>query len=152
MSIYKLFKTNAKLESEGVDIQYGRNSKKQPITIKLARAGGKNSAYNKMLEFKTKPHRRAIQTGTIDLETANGIFHEVYAETVVKGWENMEDENGKPLPYSKENVIKLFVDLPDFFAEMKEMATGFALWREQELEDDLGNSGQSSVTPLSKEE
>lgn len=66
MSLYTLFKTNKEFEQDGIWIQYGVTDQRQPIRIKIARAGGANKNYLKALEIATRPYRKAIQTGALD--------------------------------------------------------------------------------------
>ena len=47
------------------------------------------------------------------------IVKEVYAETVVIGWENVEDADSNPMDFTVPNCVKLFEDLPDLFKEGK---------------------------------
>lgn len=139
MSLYKQFKTDSKLEKEGILLQYGTNSKGKDILIRVARAGASNDAYVKRMEAKVKPHRRLIQNETIERAVLIGIIREVFAETVVLGWEGVEDENGNELPFTKENCIKLFTDLPDLFEDVQEQAQKAALFRADIREADAKN-------------
>lgn len=150
MSLYKQFKTDANLERDGILIDYGPNSKDLPTRFRLARAGGQNKAYAKALEKATRPHKKSIQMGSLDNNIADRIFMEVFVDTVVLGWENVEDENGNDLEFTRENVLKLFTDLPDLYQDLREQAQNASLFREELLEEDLGNSGGSSSTASSK--
>lgn len=139
MSLYKSFKTDANLEKSGIELEYGENSKGQPILIRIARAGGANSAYNKRLEVLTKPYRRQIQTETIDNKVLEKIVAQAFAETVVLGWEGVEDEADNELAFSVDNVVKLFNDLPDLYKDIQEQAQKTALFRQEILEADSKN-------------
>lgn len=150
MSLYKQFKTDEALETDGIWIEYGVTDTGQPIRIKIARAGGRNTAFSKALERATRPYRKAIQTGTLDNKTADNLYKDVFAETVVLDWINVEDQDGQPMDFKKENVVKLFNDLPDLFNDLREQAANVALFREEVLEGALGNSGKSSATGSSK--
>ena len=150
MSLYKTFKTSKSLEVTGVFIEYGPNSKGDPIRIKIARSGGGNEDFNKAFERATKPYRKAIAAGSLSNAVAEKLYKEVFAEHVVKGWENVEDESGNPLPYSKDAALKLLSDLPDLYADLKDQAGNLAIFREELLEADLGNSGTASATGGSK--
>ncbi len=150
MSLYKLFKTDEHLETDGIWLEYGQNEKGEPIRIKIARAGGHNSAFSKALEKATRPYRKAIQTGLLDNKTADKLYKEVFADTVVLDWINVEGPDGKPMEFKRENVLKLFEDLPDLFADLREQANNVALFREEVREADLGNSGKSSSMGSSK--
>lgn len=139
MSLYSQFGTDKKVEQEGVFLQYGTTKDGKPIQIKICRAGGANTAYNRAMEAKTKPYRRQLQNGTLDMEVMTSILREVYADTVVIGWSNIEDADGKPMPFNRDNVIKLFTDLPELFADVQEQATNLALFRVEINEQDAKN-------------
>lgn len=139
MSLYKTFTTDKDLEKEGILLQYGFNSKKLPITIRVARAGGANTAYTKSLERRTKPFRRQIQTETMDDKQAKELMMDVYLDSVILGWENMEDAKLNDLPFSRENALKLFTDLPDLFTDVQEQAQKSALYRKEILDADSKN-------------
>ena len=131
---YAAFKTDTNREVSGIELDYG------DFQITIARAGGANKRYAKMLEVKTRPHRRAIQTETMSTAQSEGLFREVYAEAVILGWSGVTDESGKVLTFSRANCMKLLTDLPDLFDDIKEQATKVALFRESLLEDDAKNS------------
>lgn len=133
MSLYSMFKTDGNLEKNGVILEFGTNQKGLPIGIRIARAGGGNSAFTKRIEVLVKPYRRAIQNETIDTETLERLYRQAYAETVVLGWENVDDENNEPLEFTKENCIKLFEELPELFKEIQEQSQKVAIFREEIL-------------------
>ena len=139
MSLYKQFKTDKNVEKEGIVLNYGKNSKGEDIEIRIARAGGANIQYAKLLEAKTKPYRRQIQNETLDNDVAEKITKEVYAKAVVLGWSGVEDENGKELEFSFENCMKLFDDLPDLWTDIQQQSTKAALFRADILEQDAKN-------------
>lgn len=139
MSLYAQFTTDKDLEKKGIVLEYGLNSKGLPIGIRVARAGGSNAAYAKRMEAKAKPFRRQIQTETIDKKQLEKLVLEVFCETVILGWENVEDQAGNELTYSVENAVKLFTDLPDLFADVQEQAGKAALFRTEIREGAAGN-------------
>lgn len=139
MSLFRLFKTNPNLEREGVLLEYGENSKGKPIGIRIARAGGANVQFQKRLDVLVKPYRRQIQTETIDSKQIEKLMRQVYAETVVLGWENVEDENGDELTFSVDNCVRLFDALPDLFSDIQEQAGKAALFRAELLEAEAKN-------------
>lgn len=139
MSLYKQFKTDNSLEKEGILLEYGENSKGKPIAIRIARAGGANKAYEKRMEIRVKPYRRQIQNEIIETALVEKIIKEVYAETIVLGWENVEDENGNDMEFSVENCLKLFDDLPDLFRDIQEQSQRAALFRQEVREADAKN-------------
>lgn len=150
MNLYGLFKTDESLEVGGIFLEYGLTDDGKPIRIKVARAGGANKAFAKALEKATKPYRKALQSGMMSNEQADKLYREVFVDTVVLGWENVQGPDGKELPFTRENALQLFQDLPDLFADLREQVNNVALFREEVMEEDLGNSGRSLSTDSSK--
>lgn len=139
MSLYKQFATDKNVERDGVVLSYGKNSKNKDINIRIARAGGANIRYTKLLEAAIKPYRRQLQNETMDNGVAEDITMRVYAQSVVLGWEGVEDENGNDMKFTVENCMKLFKDLPDLWADIQSQATRAALFRQDILEADAKN-------------
>lgn len=140
----KQFQTNPELEKSGIVIDYG------DFRIKIARAGGNNKRFAKIMDAKTKPFRRAIQTETMDNEKAMDLVREGYAEAVVLDWETKVDgkfkqgiedlENeGKLIEVTPTNIFKTFKALPDLFTEIQEQAQKAALFRTELKEADAKN-------------
>lgn len=139
MTLYKQFRTDEGLERTGILLEYGMTTDGKPICIKIARAGGSNKAYERMLEAEVKPYRRLIQNETIEAAVVNRIMRRVYARTVVIGWENVQGEDGKDIPFSPEACEKLFEDLPELFADIQVSAQKSALFRAEIREEDAKN-------------
>lgn len=137
--IYAQYKTDPKVEQEGVVLELGLNQRGEMAALRIARAGGANVAFSKLVEQKLKPHKRAVQTDSLDKAVADNIMKDVYASTVVVGWENMEDENGEPLEFTKDNVLKVLNDLPDLWADVQATSLKASLYREQVREADAKN-------------
>lgn len=130
MNLYQQFKTNDNLETQGILLEYGTNSQGNPICIRIARAGGANRAFEKLIEAKVKPFRRQIQNDIMETALQEKIILEVYANTIILGWENVEDENGQPLEFSVPACIKLLTDLPDLFRDIQEQSQRASLFRQ----------------------
>lgn len=143
MGMYEDFKTDAAMERDGIVLDYGE------FRVTVARAGGANKQYLKLLEVKTRPHQRAIQAGLLDNERSMAILREAYAETVVRNWEvrredqwvqGIEGADGTLLPFTKENVLTTFQNLPDLFQDLMEQAGRGMLFRAALREQAGGNS------------
>lgn len=139
MSLYKQNRTSDSKETVGVPLQFGQNSKGEPIVFTVAREGGRNVQYQKIAEQIFKPYRRQIQHQTIDPIVLDNLLAQVYAKAVVKGWEGVEDENDEPMPFSEENCLKLLVDLPVVFDAIKETARDFNQYLLESLEVEAKN-------------
>jgi hypothetical protein len=134
MSVYKTFTTDAELENRGVVLDFGSGE-----WVRVARAGNGNKKFAKLLEELMKPHRRAMTLGTMDDKKANEIMHRVFAEAVILDW-RITGEDGKEIPFNVENALKVFADLPEFFADIKRESENRANFRREEQEKEKGNS------------
>ena len=142
MSMYKTFATESDFEINGISLDYGS------FRVKIARAGGKNKRFAKVLEAKAKPFRRAIQTEMMDQEQGLELLRQVYAEAVILNWETLVDgewkvgiegPDGDLLAFSKENIVMTLKNLPDLFQDIKDAADKAALFRQVVADADLGN-------------
>lgn len=133
-SIYDKFKTNKKAEQEGITLDYGDGQ-----TIKIARAGGSNVRFEKAVQAKMRKFGLQAKHDLLDPDQMRSIFREVVAETVVLGWTGFTDEQGDELPFSRENAIKVFTDLPDLFDDVLEQSRKAALFKENILEGEAKN-------------
>ena len=66
-------------------------------------------------------------------------MQEIYAEAIILDWEGVTDEENKPIPFNKENVLKVLKDLPELFKDLEENSRKVALFRQDLLEADLKN-------------
>lgn len=133
-----LFKPSDKLEQEGIWLDYG------DFRIKITRAGATNERFKKLMEAKMKPHRRAMANDTMDNKVADRVTREVWAESIVLGWDsplgpNVMPYQGAAFTFSVDNCVKLFTDLPDLFIDVREMSMKMGLFLEDTAEADTGN-------------
>ncbi len=143
MSMYEQFQTDTSLERKGIVVDYGE------FRVTIARAGGSNKKFAKVLDAKTKPYKRAIETDTMDQERGNDILKEVYAIAVVLNWEiygengewtqGIEGPDGEILEFNSDNVYQTFKNLPDLFVDLQMQAQKAALFRASIQEAEAGN-------------
>ncbi len=145
-SPYAQFKTDDALETEGVILDYG------DYAIRIARAGGANKRFGKVLDAKRKPYARQIQNETLDDEVARKLMAEAYADAIVLGWGSrpapdadiawgsIPGPDGQPMPFTRQACVKLFLDLPDLFADIREQSAKVALFRREDIEEAAKNS------------
>jgi hypothetical protein len=127
-SMYTHYETDKDCEVNGVWIDFG------DFKFRLARAGGSNKRYATVLAAAAKPHTRAIENKTISPEKSQEILRDVFAKTVVIGWEDVKDREGNELTFSYENCVALFTELPDLFADIQEEAAKLANYRLEVLD------------------
>lgn len=136
----KNFKTNKDLEKTGITLEYFDPDEPdvKPVRILVARAGGNNEAFEKAMDRKTRPIRRQLAANAVPFHQIRKLTREVYAETVVLGWENVVLD-GEVTPFSKDACIKLFEDFPDLFADIEQQTSMAQLFRGVDAEADSKN-------------
>lgn len=138
MSLRKHFKTDESIEREGVEYLAGG------CKFLLARSGGGNVKYNRMMERLCKPYRKQIQSQTLDDKVSERIAHEVFAATVLLGWEGVtyEDlglEGEGEAPCTMENKLLLFAELPELFRDLQDISGERSAYLMEIREEDAGN-------------
>ncbi len=138
----KMFETVPSLETQGIVLQYAPG-----VEMVIARAGGANKRFARVLARLSKPHRRAIQTETINEDIGQDIMREAYAEAVVLSWvgftkdilTKQEADAGTELECEVATVKAVFKALPDLFEDVAKMSNNITLYRAETLEQDSGN-------------
>lgn len=119
MSLFKTFGTNKNLEQYGVEITYPEAKHENgtiPVFI-VKRAGGSNKDYDKALDRARRPFKADIVTNNLNGEQVNTVLVEAFLDSVLVGWKNLYDDNGKEISYSVEEARKLYEKIPDLFID-----------------------------------
>jgi hypothetical protein len=123
------YATDTDRETEGDWIDFAAAG----LVLLLARPGGSNKRWDKVLDEKTKPYQHMTIEGELDAR----LMRETYAEAVVLDWRRLD---GAPLdPYTAEACVALFEAYPDFYRDVRAVASKRSLWRKKGLEADAGN-------------
>lgn len=144
MGMYDTFETDSNLEKNGIWLDYG------DFRVLIASAGQGNKNYIRYAEKKLKPVRRAMEAGSLSNERSNSIMADIYAKTIVLGWEvrgedgewtpGLEDKEGNIINFDEVNVKEAFHNLPRLFMDIQEQAQSLSNFRLAELEDETKNS------------
>lgn len=133
-SPYAKFKTDSEMETSGIWLDYG------DFKIRIARAGGANVRYEQALAKHVQKNKLAVKTESLSTNDIRKILIEVFADTVILGWEGLTDENEQLMPFSRENAIKVLTDLPELFADIQEQSSKIVLFQRKTLEEAAKNS------------
>ena len=104
------------------------------LKVTVARIGCK--AYQDVIKKLTAPHQRAIRNKTLDDSVYETIMNKALAETILLGWEGLEDEHGEVIKYSKEKAYELLTDpeYKDFKDAISDLANEQEVFRQAEVE------------------
>ena len=153
MSMYKQFKTDPKLETDGIWLLYGipDNPEKGDFSVKVARDGINNKAYVRRADKILKPMRRQVDNRSIDPKLLQHATIKLYAETIIKDWQvydgkewkqGIEGENSKKfeiIDFNVANVEKTLQNLPDLFDDISDQVRDKTNFQKDELERDAKN-------------
>lgn len=146
MGLYDIFATDENLEKTGVWFDYG------DFRILAGFSGGGNKKYTTYAEKKFKPLRRAIETGAMGNERSMAVLIDVFAETVIYGWQTkqtvdgeeqwadgIESRTGEILPFTKENVRSTLTALPNLFSDLQTQCSMISNYRNRDMEAEAKN-------------
>lgn len=127
--LFELFGTDADAEVDGIDVEYPNGS-----VFTIARAGGANKRFRKVLGKKTKAYRG--RENTIPPELDEKWSRETFIETCLLSWQNVKiHENEGCLPFTPENAKRLFDTIPELYRDLVSRAQGF-----DSFQKDLGKN------------
>jgi hypothetical protein len=139
MSLFKDFSTNQDKEKTGIWVEYSPNEDGSVPRFRIARLGGANRRAAVITDRVMKPFARQIQLNTLRPEKAEELDRHIFCEACLLDWQGVQDANGQEIPYSFENAIDLFTQLPDLFTDLKLRSMQAASFRDEQLDGDSKN-------------
>lgn len=159
--MYKQFKTNDSLEKSGVWLDYGT------FKVLIARAGGANVKFQKLLDHLMKPYKRQLETESLPEAKGQEILRTAYARAIILDWQvavdakgvAIDDEeklpvdwdkrtfkkgihpakSGPPLSVTEDNITEVLKALPDLFTDIRAQSARAGLYKEDIREAEAGN-------------
>lgn len=133
-NIYALFETDSTMEQQGVVVDFGPYGR-----FKVARASGSNIKYAAAFKRLNKPYQKMLKRNTMPEALAKKLLAQVYAESIVLAWEDILGRDNQPIPFTKENVVKVLLDLPDLFTQIIAESQNAESYRREYVEDAAKN-------------
>ncbi len=138
-----MFETDTKVERDGIWVKYAPE-----VEVRIARAGGSNKHFAKTMQRLAKPHRRAIQTESVDDAILNDIFIKAYAQAIVVDWKGFtkdlithdDADSEEVLEFNQFNIEAVLQAQPNLFMDIQKAADQISYFRAEVLEADSGNS------------
>ena len=132
MDIRKTFATDRQAEQDGVWVALGEGAR-----VKVARFN--NPRHRAVLDRLRRPYRSLLMAGR-DLpdDVAEQMTVEAAVEALLLDWDGIDD-NGAPLPFSKDNARRLLTELPDFRDAVAFLSMQAETFRREALEQAAKN-------------
>jgi hypothetical protein len=142
-NLFAMYGSDKNLETKGKWIVLGPDENATAFLI--ARAGGANTKFSKLLAEKLRPWQKLIQHNARKptqevLDIITKMQKETFVEACLLDWRNVRiEESGENVPYSPEAAFKLFDQLPDLFLDLFNQADQVQTFQHDSLEDEAGN-------------
>lgn len=135
MGLFKTFQTNGVAERSGKWFEVGEpNEDGTKPKFLLARMASTNPAYQAALERVAKETRSEMELDILTEDRAGPIMRRVFVDTILLGWQNVQEEDGTVLEYNKDTALSLLEQLPDLYLVLRTEASRLANYRAVELE------------------
>lgn len=140
------YETSELLETQGVWLDF------EGFSIKVARAGGANKAFEKAYNAKMKPLLTLSRGNLMNIPTdrQHKVNMECWAEHVVLDWtvvEILEDDGSleieQDVPCTYENVVEFFEEYPEVFNEVVSYSGNYRNFLQSLVDAVVGNSKRS---------
>lgn len=132
----------AKLSEIAMDVKMAEKGRwvDYHFGIRLLIASGHSPAYRKARSAIIRRHTRGRRL-SIDPETIVEMLKPIAARHLLLGWQNIEDEKGKPIDYSPQKALEIFNDpgMADFYDFVLDSAGEAEAYMQQAVEDDAKN-------------
>ena len=116
-NVYSRYGSEPSIEEKGVVIDYELEGGGH-FSIKIKRAGARNAEWKKTYNAIMKPQAEAIEAGKLSEAENKVLLAEVWAKSVVMGWDNIKDSDGNEVPFTVQNCFELFSLYPDLLNDV----------------------------------
>ncbi|MCK5603636.1 hypothetical protein KAR91_17250 [Candidatus Pacearchaeota archaeon] len=142
-ALRKMFETDTAVERDGVWSEYAPG-----VEVRIARAGGSNKHFAKVMQRLAKHHRRAIQTESVDPDILRDIFIKAYAQAIIVDWKGFtkdlithdDADSETELDFNTDNVEAVLRAQPNLFDDIQKVSETISYYRAEINEADSGNS------------
>ena len=128
----KDFKTDRDKEKDGVWEDLGDG-----CSVLVARYG--NQAMVNAYRRYPRVLRQRLESGQVDDDKSSTIMAKVMADTILLDWKGLK-EDGKEVPYSKEECVRVLTDYPDVRLMIFEISNEAQLYHDESVGKTIKNS------------
>lgn len=93
-----------------------------------------NMKFQRAISRLQQPHRRKIESGTLDPKTNRDIVCQALADAVLIDWTDVVGKDGKNVPYSVDSAFTALSRNPEFRDFISEFATNLSNYRTEEVQ------------------
>lgn len=138
-SLYGTFGTDPVLAKQGIIVEY-ELAKGKKVEFKIKKAGARNQDWKLLYNQLMKPHAEEIEANSITEEDHGKLLSELYAKSVVLGWNGVEDSEGQAVPFTIQNCMELMQFMPELLSNIIADSHDRSNFRHEEMEATAKNS------------
>jgi hypothetical protein len=124
-SIQQVYGRDDDLEKNGVPVDFYLLATDK-ITIYVARAGTGNDRYQQEIAKKIYGLQGVVSFDNLPAEQRRRIWQEIYADSIIKDWEGVRDEEGNPVPFNRENVLEFLGTFDEIWERIFSVSRDFS--------------------------
>jgi hypothetical protein len=113
--------------------------------LHVVQATDANEKYWNAILRRNSASVRRLRSGRLNaavLDSTRDHDRELFAKLIVKGWENVEDDQGNPVPFSQEDCLGFLQALPNWiFDDLRNFASDAQNFLEDGGADEVATSG-----------
>jgi hypothetical protein len=98
-----------------------------------------NMGFQKRLALLQQPHRKKLESGSLDPQINRDILCKAMSETILLDWDKVISRSGEPTVFSVQNAFSVLQRDPEFRDFVAEFSTQMANYRAEEVAE-LGKS------------
>lgn len=127
MNIFKAFKRNDDLIVKGAKLVLGETEEGKEISFRIARAHESYPDFQAAVQDGLEKNKRTLDSldktdKKAESKLRTDIVMSAFVSTCIKGWENVQAEDGTDLVYGEDSIKKL-AELPELIEEMFKFAS-----------------------------
>jgi hypothetical protein len=107
------------------------------LRLLVARQG--NTRYREYIAQNSKELQIQARHNAIDVRKVDNINKDAAARHILLGWENLQNDDGTPIPYSSEKARELFDIAPDLYDITMSFAQDMNMFLADAQKDAAGN-------------
>jgi hypothetical protein len=138
-SLYGTFGTDPVLAEKGIIVVYPLANGSE-VEFKIKKAGARNQTWKTLYTKIMKPHAEAIEKETLTEIEHGKLLSELYARSVVIGWNGVYDASGNAVPFTIENCMELMQFMPEILSKIIADSHDRSNFREEQMDATAKNS------------
>lgn len=125
-SLEEIYKADEDKQTNGVEVEFGLNSKDEPITMIVAEIGNPNN--RKVM----RKYEKALESSRNNKKKRSLLWAKIVAESILISWNGVLDSNKKEVKPTMDNKVLALVKYEKLFVDIMEAAQDSERFRPDE--------------------